>query len=476
MGKSAIAHSIANEYVALKRLGATFCFSKDRGPANFFRTLARSFADMDPLYASELVSSINSEKETSTSLDVQMTDVLLPPFKRLSVLGPIVVVIDALDECMDRNPLVDCLVKNISSIPTNIRILVTSRPTEAAKLRHQPWVTAIDLEGEPARQEDILLYVKERLKSEMSEPSSHGLKEADLNDIALHSEGLFQYASVVCSEILSSYSYEWRSGEPETPRQTFRRLVKDRKGGLDTLYSGLLEKLYPNTVVDSQGLQDFRRVMGWILTAQQRLTHDALVDFGHHMCNSDPNDRGGYNRVTMMLRPLGALLSGTQEGSTAVYPLHSSIRNYLTDKSRSGQFYIGPEIEQHLSLASVCLRLLVAPGRLCFNIASLESSYVSNKDVPDFKARVSTTVSTCLSYACTYWATHLRLSRKAPAEFDELDNISTLMNQKFLFWLEVLALQGKTGFTEDACQMLIVWFTVSPESTFPAHSSTDLPC
>ena len=360
VGKSAIAHSIANEYVELKRLGAIFCFSKDKGPVNFFRTLARSFADMDPLYASKLASTINSEKETSTSLDVQMKDVLLPPFKRLSVLGPIIVVIDALDECVDRNPLVDCLIRNIFSIPANIRILVTSRPAEASKLRSQLWVKVLDLRDDLATQEEILLYVKERLgqqlNSEMSEPTSHGLKAVDLDDIALHSEGVFQFASVVCTEILSSYLYEWPSGEPETPKETFIRLVKDSKGGLDALYGGLLEKLYPNAKVDSQGLRDFRRVMGWVLAAQHRLTHDTLVEFGQLLDISDSNNRGGYNRVTMTLRPLGALLSGTHEGSTTVYPLHSSIRNYLTDESRSGRFYIGSENEQHLTLASICLR------------------------------------------------------------------------------------------------------------------------
>jgi len=304
----------------------------------------------------------------------------------------------------------------------------------------------------------------------------HGLQERDVKDIASHSEGLFQYASVVCSEILSSYLYEWPSGERETPKQTFVRLVKDRKGGLDTLYSDLLEKLYPSTKAYSQGLQDFRSVMSWILAAHDRLTHKALVEFGHSLDDSHVDDLGGYNRVSMTLRPLGALFSGTQEGSVVVYPLHSSIRNFLTDKGRSGRFYIGSENEQHHSLASVSLRLLVASGRLHFNIAGLESSYLYNKDVSDFEARVSTAVSAGLSYSCRYWATHLRLSLKSLAEFERLADIGTLMNEKFLFWLEVLGLLGKTSFAEDACQILILGLTVRPESTFLSHSGTDIYC
>jgi len=458
VGKSAIAHTIANEYFKLGRLGATFCFSRDRGSANLFRTIARNLADIDPVFASELSSLITSDAATSSSLQVQMEDILLAPFKKHPLIGPIVIVLDALDECVDRNPFIDCLIKNIHSFPDNIRLLMTSRPTEARRLRNQPWVKVFDLEVEPPSDEDVLLYVQERLGSYVAESTSQGLKTTDLKDIASHSEGLFQYAAVVCSEIVSSYHRDRRSRKRETPKKTFIRLVKETKGGLDGLYRGILDGLYSGAETDSEDLRDFQYVMGWILAAQHRLTHDALVEFGHCLDNFDPDD---YDPVSTTLRPLGALLSGTQGGSATVYPLHSSIRNYLTDESRSGRFYIGSETDQHLSLASVCLRLLVAPGRLRFNIAGLESSYLSNEDAPDFEARVSTAVSGGLSYACTYWATHLRLSLKSPAEFQRLTDIGTLMNQKFLFWLEVLALQRKTSVAEDACQMLILWFTVS---------------
>ena len=465
VGKSAIAHTIANEYFKSGRLGAMFCFSKDRGSAHLFRTIARNIADIDPVYASELSSSITADAATSTSLQVQMEEVLLPPFKRHSLIGPILIVLDALDECTDLDPVVTCLINNINSLPENLRILVTSRPHEAEELRGLPWVKVLNLEDEPPSDNDILLYVQERLGPQILKSSSQGLKDTDLKTIVSRSEGLFQYASVVCSEIRSSYSYKRTSRRRETPKQTFIRLVKDSKGGLDGLYSGILGTLYPSTEADSEELEDFRSVMGWILAAQQRLTHDVLIEFGHLLYSTDAYDDGDYGRVSMTLRPLGALLSGTQGGSAAVYPLHSSIRNYLTDKGRSGRFYIGSESEQHLSLASISLRLLAAPDHLRFNIAGLESSYLENDDVPDFKPRVSAAISTSLSYACTYWATHWRHSSESPALHKTLKDMGTLMNLKFLFWLEVLALQKKINVAEDACQMLILWLSVGRRLT-----------
>ena len=458
VGKSAIAHTIANEYAEMGCLGSTFCFSKDRGSANLFRTIARSLADIDPAYASALLPLITAETMTTESMEMQMKDLFLPPFRSHSVAGPVVIVLDALDECVDRDPFIECLIDNIHYLPDNIRIVMTSRPTEAQRLRNQPWVKVLDLEHEPPSSDDILLYVQERLGTYVAESTSQGLKSTDLKDMASHSEGLFQYASVVCSEILSSYRRDRRSRRRETPKGTFIRLVKESRGGLDGLYRGILDGLYPSAETDSEDLEDFRSVMGWILAAQDRLNHDALVEFGHFLDSFDSDE---YDPVSTTLRPLGALLSGTQGGRATVYPLHSSIRNYLTDESRSGRFYIGPETEQHHSLASICLRMSAAPGRLRFNIANLETSYLENSEVHGFEARVSAAVSASLSYACMYWATHIRHSSIAPDEFNGLNDLATLVNRKFLFWLEVLALQKKVDNAEDACQMLLTWLSAS---------------
>ena len=461
VGKSAIAHTIADEYAKAGCLGATFCFSKDSGTANLFRTIARNLADIDPVYASALSSLITTETATSTSLQVQMEDLLLPPFKRHSLIGPVVIVLDAFDECVDsdRNRFIECLIGNIKSLPDKIRIIMTSRPAEAQRLRKQEWVAVLNLEDEPPSDQDILLYVQHELKARMSGPTTpQGLKERDLKEIASHSEGLFQYASVVCNEILSSDRRERRSRRRESPKNTFIRLVKESKGGLDGLYNGILDGLYPRADTDPEDLEDFRSVMRWILAAQPRLTHDALVEFGHFLDRSNSDD---YDLVSTTLLPLGALLSGTQDGSATVYPLHSSIRNYLTDVKRSGRFYIGSETEHHRSLVSISLRLLVAPGSLRFNSVGLETSYLENYKVHDFETRVSSAVSASLSYACAYWATHFRHLLDAPSEFDVLEDIGTLINQKFLFWLEVLALQKKVANAEEACQILTVWLSVS---------------
>jgi len=454
-GKSAIAQSIANEYAKAGRLGSAFCFSKDSDPSSFFRTIARNLADLDPLYASTLGASMTSETEATQVPEIQMKQMLLQPFEGLSVLGPVVIVIDALDECSNPDPIVECLVHNIIAFPSNIRFLVTSRPSEAQDLVRQSWAKVFDLSHHPASDHDLLLYVKDQLKAYHDR-----LEPEDLGRIVSASEGLFQYASVVCKEMLSAFKYR----SQESPEQVFTRLVKDSQAGLDGLYKGILSNLYGGDCDDRGGERDsealivFRQVMGWVLLAQHRLTHQTLVDFGL-MLEPLGSKRPGYDAVSRALRPLGALLSGTHAPTDIVYPLHSSIGNFLQDPQRSGRFYIGPDSSHHDSITFVSLKLML--NGLRFNIAELETSYLLNDEVPNFDERVSSHVPRSLSYACIHWATHLRLSCCTEDQVDFMPEIQILFNQNFIFWLEVLGLEKSVPSAETACQYLLWWLKVS---------------
>jgi len=470
VGKSAITHSIANEYAKLGRLGAMFCFSKDRGSEHFFRTIARNLADMDHLYAAALSASITLDTATSPYPEIQMKDLLLAAFESLSVLGPIVIVIDALDECSDPDPIVDCLNQNIHSFPPNIRIVMSSRPSEAQGLMEYDWVKVYDLEKESARDEDIFLYVQEQLQGARPRKKASGLKAEDLMSIVSASEGLFQYASTLCKEIVSAVKH--RNRTRESPMQTFNRLVKDGKGGLDALYTSILENLYgepngeDNSIHGQDALQVFRQVVGWILVAQHRLSHSSLVDFGRAIYVSNPEE-DGYDAVSNVLQPLGALFSGTQSPSATVYPLHSSIRNFLLDSKRSKRFCVGSGADQHASMASVSFRLMVSTLR--FNIANLESSYVLNEDVPDFNQRVLSSVPRSLLYASTHWGTHLSLSTCSSVQFEGISDIVTLYNEKILFWLEVLGLERTVMSAETTSQFLLQWLQVSADKNEHDH-------
>jgi hypothetical protein len=63
-GKSTIANTIAQRLFVMKRLGASFCFSRDdrinRNAGNMFSTIARDMADLDPCFKVELAKALSA--------------------------------------------------------------------------------------------------------------------------------------------------------------------------------------------------------------------------------------------------------------------------------------------------------------------------------------------------------------------------------------------------------------------------------
>jgi len=462
VGKSAIAHRIVQEAKQQGRLGAFFCFSAGIGPGNFFRTIARRLADLEPAYASALMTDTDSSLKTTQSLTSQLQDLLTKPFKTLAGLGPIVIVVDALDECaVDRDELIECLNDNIHLFPKNIRFFITSRPSEAQLLRRCPWVYTHNLEVDESTRSDIYRFVETKLVHPITKEQLRGFDELKLETIADAAEGLFQYAAVVCKEIMDAETRREKS-----PLQVYARLVKSGSQGLDALYLAILNNAI--TVLDSSGLQAFRSLMGWILHARDHLSKQMLLDFESVQMakempdmESSPSEEASsnYGLVASILHLLGALLSGTEGKESKVYPLHSSFRDFLLDKSRSAQFYIGQEPVHHINFTITCLQVM--EQGLHFNMASLKSSYILNKDVPDFEEQLKAGVSQTMTYACLHWTEHLKRSQMTEADIHIREKVWLFTLGHIAFWLEVLALQRRTDCAEKSMHFIIQWSKVS---------------
>jgi hypothetical protein len=470
LGKSAIAHSVAQELMLLRRLGAFFGFSKVRGHENFFRTIARDLTDLDSNYAAELARQVsnNTRLATTTSVYDQFSELLSVPLSAGHLRGPIVIVVDALDECPnERQAIIQCLTDRVRfKLPSNIRFLVTSRPSEAGNLYTSPMVKSLNLaeESEDNTREDILSFVSHRLMNP-GDMTRCLLPREHLESLAKASEGLFQYAAVVSTEILAAYNVR------KSPTQAFYRLTKGRHG-LDSLYSHILENAWGikrSSLLPDATIKNFHRVMGMILVAQTHLTRGALLDFGKILSQSPAEAESlednvqdateeGYDVISFILHPLGALLSGIYNTeSAAVYPLHSSFRDYLLDSSRSEIFCIGEEKSHHILLGVLCLRLM--EQQLHFNMAGLESSYFYNHQVPDFDVKVKNGISQSLSYSCRHWVQHLLESNISAEELNSTiySTILVMLSTSFLFWVEALALEKKTIASERGVKHIQAW-------------------
>jgi predicted ATPase len=105
LGKSAIAHAIAQYFHDKRQLGSSFFFDKahraSRRPDNLFSTIACDLARKDKAKMSHLLDIIREDRglRTSTSPYRQFHQLLIPTNKPNNADSPVVVVvIDALDE------------------------------------------------------------------------------------------------------------------------------------------------------------------------------------------------------------------------------------------------------------------------------------------------------------------------------------------------------------------------------------------
>ena len=109
MGKSSIAHEIARRFDEMHRLASSFIFiRKEHSKAyHLFTNLARDLADRYPLFKvalGKVVKDNTSLRHGTSDYGTLFQRLIREPLKDLPIVGPILVVIDALDE--DRKSVV----------------------------------------------------------------------------------------------------------------------------------------------------------------------------------------------------------------------------------------------------------------------------------------------------------------------------------------------------------------------------------
>lgn len=137
-GKSAIAHEIARRFDNIHRLTSSFFFVQKEysktDAFHLFTNLAHDLADHYPLFKTMLGKVIQDDtslRRGTRDYSTLFRRLILEPLKGLHVVVPILVVIDALDESGDstgEDGLHIFLAKNLSELPSNFRVLITSRP------------------------------------------------------------------------------------------------------------------------------------------------------------------------------------------------------------------------------------------------------------------------------------------------------------------------------------------------------------
>lgn len=283
-GKSAVAHSIARLYDEQKRLGSSYCFAstdiKRRNPQNLFSTIARHLSDHDPQYRTALWGVVKGDRalRTSESPIEQVERLIIEPSRHLHPIGPLVIVIDALDESGNRDNRRDLLCAiseklSENTLPTNLRFLITARPENDILDALSPDLQFVHKHMGDIPQSlvdgDIQKFIYHSLYRYTELESSWPEREW-CRLLVHHSQHLFQWASTACKFIRGEGTIGL------DPCERFDRLLQSTDVGaahsLDDLYRTILDQLF--TLDDTQ--QRFRTLMAIVLALNEPLSLTSL--------------------------------------------------------------------------------------------------------------------------------------------------------------------------------------------------------
>ncbi|KAG2343052.1 WD40 repeat-like protein [Suillus weaverae] len=477
-GKSAVAHTIANWYITHGGLGACFCFDRTRQADcrqdKIFTTIASELAECNPIMRRALAQAVRDHNGLKRTPDItkQWQELIVGPTSIASkaIAAPVLIVIEALDESGEANSREQILhllagklntsTSQLSELPANFRILLTSCPLEDIHniLHAAPHVRHVSLdEVSPTSTElDIQLYVSHQL-----EDLRHVFNDAHFKVLALKSDGLFEWARLA-SEYIKSTNIVSRG-----PMHRFHDISATSAKGvrlLDEMYQRILADIMPRHVHE-EAIPIFRSVMCQILASLEPLPIHAL----NAMRQCFPCDDDRYD-VNLLMGHLGSLVSGTSDSDTPIRPLHASFYDFLTDQSRSHDFFIDVSpIQRDLAFAS--LRVMDSERGLRFNICSLENSYLPNSSVPDLEKRVKESIPAELSYSCRFWGAHVSSTTFESSLAKEVE--AFFNGERLLWWLEALALMKSLGGSVVTLSSITDWFSGHAESMHVRDATRD---
>jgi WD40 repeat protein len=446
-GKSSIAMSVARLFDEVGRLGSSFCFDRshaaERRPNNVFSTIARDLADLDAQRKSALWQVVQGRRavRTTHAIAEQFDKFILLPAADLMAIGPILIVIDALDESGDRvarEGLLSTLGQGISKLPPNFRIFVTSRAEadiqDMFDNRQDVLHMRMDTIDQRSTDDDISLFVRSRLSKVKRLDQS--LCTEWCHQLVKKAEGLFQWASTACLFIATAL-------DPHKRLNAILSLApqSDQQGFLDNLYHTILKDLL--RLETETSISCFKHALGIALSVMEPLPLASLERLSQNIDGPSME----------ILCPLGSLLTGVTGDLAPVRPLHTSFHDFLTNKERGKEFFICTSAQdKNLALAS-----LRAMRGLQFNICHLETSYLGNSQIHNLAERTSKAIHPHLSYSCRVFAVHLQATT-----FDDVicREVEEFLSKQLLYWLEVLSLIKHVNIATQALSVVCQWLEV----------------
>ncbi|KAJ6028153.1 hypothetical protein N7540_003729 [Penicillium herquei] len=441
-GKSTISRTVAEMFQKRQLLGASFFFSRTGELRNqatsIFPTLATQLTDTLPELRPYLKEAIDKDRTIGEQTPQnQWERLILEPLseldKSLLLPLPVVVVIDALDECRDHDQHgimgLFSQAKRLNMI--RLRTLIVSRPEKSIakgfqKLPdhiYQEWRLDSD-EQTPQTMRDVSVFLNHKLSTLATENELEA--EWPGEDVKLtlaqRTGRLFIYAATVCRFLEGSFPEE-RLDTLLSTESTDDSPTAD----LDEIYSMVLRQKITESAEKTTLIALFQKIVGTLI-----LLNETLSPLSLSMLLDIP-----LRKVRILLDMLRSILVVPDDDTAPVSLFHLSFHDFLLDETRCSNLNIHIEEQKsHENIFNYCLNVM--DRHLTRDICQLRRPGTLHKDIE--RSVIDTHIPHAVQYSCIFWVEHLMTSK---SELSNDKRIYQFLTTHLLHWIEVLSLTGK---------------------------------
>ena len=442
-GKSTIARTVAREYDDKEHLGASFFFSRGKGDIShagkLFTTIAVQLAKKSPSLKSCICEAIKEHGDiASQGLHDQWVRLVLQPLSKMkaaSDLSPLILVIDALDECegdSDIRVILQLLAAAQKLGTVRLRIFLTSRPEipirhgfyQISETRHQEFV--LHNISPSIVDHDIFVFLDHNLGIIRQE---HALAadwpgQETIKRLVQNAAGLFIWAATTCRFITAGKRFAGRRLSLILQGDASITAPEER---LNEIYITILTNSICDEYDDEEKEEVYKMlkaILGTVIILYSPLSAVSLASL-LYIPKED---------IDRTVDDLHSILVVPEDQCHPIRLHHPSFRDFLLDQQRCrDQHFLVNEKTAHEALAQNCLKLM----NTCLkrDICEMHAPGVLTSEVE--RSRIEERLRPEVQYACLYWVQHLQ---RSGAQLYDNDQAHTFLQKHFLHWLEALSL------------------------------------
>src|SRR5260221_8969631 len=456
IGKSTIARTVAEQ---AKVPMASFFFVRQHDElsnANLFvASIAWEVAEKFPDFMKSVSGALQDDGLLpSKSLDTQFTVLFFQPLQNLTLTQPLLLVVDALDECEPKGAqtILNNILSHCTKIPA-LRILITSRPenhiTSIFKRANNTRKVILHEIENAVIARDIQHYLEHWLKyiREQDEFPSIPLSwpsPVDLKILVSRAGKLFIWAATAVKFIGDT-----RILDPERQLQIIlSSSMSSQKpyAELDEMYWVVLSNGIPNP----DRLPEFQLLLATVILLRNPMSLQNLSEF---LQMQIPDTRRLLIHAQSVI-----LLPQDPEGRVEIY--HPSFYDFITNSSRCDDNRFRVDVAKHERwMALHCLELLTSLSDAVYEIVPWHSL---NASVDNLSMKLTAVVGQEIQYACRFWASHLGkvelVHKELSREMEKFTGVGIGIGKGYLLkWVMVMSMMGSVHHAIRSLQGLLPW-------------------